>query len=112
DELTGELVQRMQEASRDMEFELAAVYRDQLRAVEAVRESQRVVSVKDVDQDVIGIYREGSVVEVLVLQVRTGHMTDTLSFSLRHVELPDEEVLSGFVSQYYGEAAQAANLIP
>lgn len=112
DELTGELEERMQSASRDMEFELAAIYRDQLRAVDAVREQQRVVSVKDVDQDVVGLYREGSVIEVLVLQVRAGRMTDTLSFSLRNVELPDEEVLAGFLAQYYGEAAQAASLIP
>jgi excinuclease ABC subunit C len=112
DELTGELEQRMRDASRSMEFELAAIYRDQLRAVEAVRQEQRVVSVKDVDQDVIGMYREGSVVEVLLLQVRTGRVSDSLSFSLRGVELPDEEVLAGFLTQYYGEAAQAASLTP
>ena len=72
DELTGELTERMRAASRNMEFELAAVYRDQLRAVEAVREQQRVVAVKDVDQDVIGLYREGDLVEVAVLFVRAG----------------------------------------
>jgi len=71
-----------------------------------------VVAVKDVDQDVVGVYREGSLVEVLVLQVRAGHVQDTLSFSLRGVGLPDEEVLAGFLAQYYGEAAQAAELIP
>ena len=112
DELTGELLARMKEASRNMEFELAAIYRDQLRAVEAVREEQRVVAVKDADQDVIGIYREGSLVEILLMQARGGHVKETLSFSLRGVELPDEEALSGFLTQYYGEAAQAASLIP
>jgi excinuclease ABC subunit C len=112
DELTGELTQRMADASRDMEFEMAAVYRDQLRAVEAVRQTQRVVSIKDADQDIIGFYREGSLVEVLVLQARAGHVQETFSFSLRGVELPDEEVLSGFLTQYYGEAAQAESLIP
>jgi excinuclease ABC subunit C len=112
DELTGELVTRMKDASKNMEFELAAIYRDQLRAVEAVREQQRVVAVKDVDQDVVGLYREGPLVEVLVLQARGGHVKDTLSFSLRGVELPDDEVLSGFLTQYYGEASQAASLIP
>jgi len=112
DELSGELTTRMKEASQRTEFEMAAIYRDQLRAVEAVREGQRVVSIKDVDQDVIGFYREASLVEVLVILVRGGHVNDTLSFSLRGVELPDEEVLSGFLTQYYGEAAQAAALIP
>ncbi|WP_437305112.1 excinuclease ABC subunit UvrC [Sorangium sp. So ce388] len=105
DELTGELTVRMRDASRELEFERAAIYRDQLRAVEAVREAQRVVYVKDVDQDVVGIYREGTLVEVEVILVRQGRVTDTLSFSLRNMELPDDEVLGGFLNEYYGVAS-------
>lgn len=112
DELSGELTQRMRDASRDMEFELAAIYRDQLRAVEAVREGQRVVAMKDVDQDVIGLYREGSLVEILVLEVRSGRVIDTVSFSLRAVELPDDEVLAGFLNQYYAGQERVAAVIP
>ena len=112
DELSGELTERMREASRTMEFELAAIYRDQLRAVEAVREGQRVVAMKDVDQDVIGLYREGSLVEILVFEVRAGRVTDTVSFSLRGVELPDDEVLAGFLNQYYAGQERLAAVIP
>jgi excinuclease ABC subunit C len=112
DELSGELTTRMREASRTMEFELAAIYRDQLRAVETVRESQRVVAMKDVDQDVIGLYREGSLVEILVLEVRSGRVTDTATFSLRGVELPDDEVLAGFLNQYYVGQERIAVVIP
>jgi excinuclease ABC subunit C len=111
DELTRELQQRMREASASTEFELAAIYRDQLRAVEAVREEQRVVAVNDVDQDVVGIYREGGLVELEVLLVRSGRVSDTLSFSLKEVEIPDDEVLAAFLGQHYGNDAQAA-LIP
>ena len=78
DELTGELDQRMRHASQTMEFELAAIYRDQLRAVDAVREEQRVVYVKDVDQDVVGIYREGTLVEILILIVRSRWFSSTM----------------------------------
>ncbi len=102
DELTRDLDRHMKDASSSMEFERAAVYRDQLRAVESIRESQRVVSVSDVDQDVIGLYREGSNVEVEVLFVRSGRVTDTASYSLRRVELPDEEVLANFLAGFYG----------
>ncbi|WP_437481533.1 excinuclease ABC subunit UvrC [Sorangium sp. So ce1014] len=109
DELTGELTARMRDASRELEFERAAIYRDQLRAVETVREAQRVVYVKDVDQDVVGLYREGTLVEVEVIMVRQGRVTDTLSFSLRNMELPDDEVLGGFLNEYYGVAS---TLIP
>jgi excinuclease ABC subunit C len=112
DELTGELTDRMRQAARSMEFELAAIYRDQLKAVEAVREGQRIVSVKDVDQDVVGLYREGSLVEVELIKVRRGRVADTISFSLRGVEFPDEEVLSGFLTEYYGDAEGQVDVIP
>jgi len=102
DELSSELETRMREAAIGMEFERAAIYRDQIHAVVAIRENQRVVSVSDVDQDVIGLYREGSVVEVEVLFVRAGRVSETASYSLRKMELPDEEVLSGFLTEHYG----------
>jgi excinuclease ABC subunit C len=108
DELTGELAERMREAARAEEFELAAMYRDQLRAVESGREEQRVVAVKDVDQDVVGLYREGGNVEIELVTVRKGRVTDTLSFSLKGVEIPDEEALSGFIAEYYGSVVEAA----
>ena len=111
DELTGELSQRMRDAARSMEFERAAIYRDQLKAVEVAREGQRVVAVKDIDQDVLGLYREGSVVEVELLEIRKGRVTETFSFSLSQMELPDEEVLAGFMTQFYGEEAEGV-LIP
>ncbi|MDI1451254.1 excinuclease ABC subunit UvrC [Polyangium sp. 6x1] len=113
DELTGELEKRMKEAARSMEFERAAIYRDQLKAVESARESQRVVSVKDVDQDVVGLYREGSIAEVELIKVRSGRVADTVSFSLRGVELPDEEILGNFLTQYYGDEAEVpVDVIP
>lgn len=103
DELTRELKDRMKAAAQSMEFEMAAIYRDQLAAVESAREAQRVVAVKDVDQDVVGLYREGSIAEVELIKVRGGRVADTISFSLRSVEFPDEEILSGFLTQYYDD---------
>lgn len=110
DELTSSLEDRMRTASRSMEFERAAIYRDQLKAIVAIREAQRVVAIKDVDQDVVGLYREGSIIELELLIVRSGHVKDTLSFSLRGVELPDEEVLSGFLGDYYGTVVDSGNI--
>lgn len=101
DELTRELDEKMHEASEELEFEVAAIYRDQLKAVESIRQQQRVVSVQRIDQDVLGIYREAEMVELVLMLVRKGHVTDSQSFSLGRSELPDEEVLSHFLTQYY-----------
>jgi excinuclease ABC subunit C len=112
DELTRELEARMQQASRDLEFELAASYRDQLQAVESIRQAQRVVAVSDRDQDVLGIYREGDLVELALMVVRSGRVIDVGSFSNRRVEVPDDEVVASFLREHYGDGGAGEALIP
>jgi excinuclease ABC subunit C len=112
DELTRELKARMQSASENLEFEVAAVCRDQLAAVESIREGQRVVSVTDDDQDVLGLYREGDLVELSVLLVRAGRVIDVASFSNRRVEVPDDEVVAAFLRDHYGDGGSGEALIP
>ncbi|MBW2454535.1 MAG: excinuclease ABC subunit UvrC [Deltaproteobacteria bacterium] len=110
DELTGELTRRMTQASADLEYELAARYRDQLRAVESILERQRVVAVRRINQDVVGLFREGGMLELVVMILRQGHVIDTRSFSLGPSELPDEEIVAGFLTQYYASDARSGIL--
>jgi len=102
DELSRELDAKMKTAARDMRFELATVYRDQLRAVEKVREEQRVVTVDGVDRDVLGFYREGELVEIALLHVVAGKLQDVATYSIKQVEIPDEEIVAAFLAQHYG----------
>jgi len=112
DELSEDLGERMRDASGRLEFELAGLYRDQLAAVESVREAQRVVSVTDRDQDVVGLFREADLVELVLLFVRAGRVVDSASFSSRRVELPDDEVIAGFLRDHYGEGGTGEAHIP
>jgi excinuclease ABC subunit C len=102
DELSRELDAKMKDAARSMRFELAAVYRDQLRAIEKVREEQRVVTIDDVDRDVMGFYREGELVELSLLHVRSGKLADVGTYSIKQTEIPDEEIVAAFLAQHYG----------
>ncbi|MDB4937038.1 MAG: Excinuclease subunit [Labilithrix sp.] len=102
DELSRELDSRMKDAARHMHFELAAVYRDQLSAIDKVREEQRVVAIDDIDRDVLGIHREGDLVELALLHIRRGKLADVATFSIKNAEVPDEEVVSAFLAQHYG----------
>jgi excinuclease ABC subunit C len=104
DELSRELKEKMKQAAWDMRFELAAVYRDQLRAIEKVREEQRVVTIDDVDRDVVGFYREGELVEIALLHVRAGKLADVATYSIRQAEIPDEEIIAAFLAQHHGAA--------
>jgi excinuclease ABC subunit C len=112
DELTRELKDRMKTASQNLEFELAGMYRDQLAAVESSREAQRVVVVSDRDQDVLGIYREGDLAELCVMVVRKGRMIDSATFSMKNVELPDDEVVATFLREHYGEGGSGEAHVP
>jgi excinuclease ABC subunit C len=112
DELTRDLQERMKSASQNLEFELAGIYRDQLAAVESARQAQRVVVVSDRDQDVLGIYREGDLAELCVMVVRQGRMIDTGSFSMKNVELPDDEVVATFLREHYGEGGSGQAHVP
>ncbi len=106
DELSAELQQRMTTASESMAYELAASHRDQLRAVESIRQTQRVVSVDTRDQDVVGLYREGDLVEVALLTVREGRVVEAISFSQRQVNISDDEVVAALLRELYGTAGQ------
>ena len=103
DELSKELADKMRASARDMRFELAAVYRDQLQAIHVVREEQHVVTEDMADRDVLGLYREGELVELALLHVRNGRLADVSTYSLRNSEIPDEEIVGGFLTERYGD---------
>jgi excinuclease ABC subunit C len=92
---------KMREAATAMRFEEAARFRDQIQALELTAEKQKVSDAQGVDQDVIGLYREGGSVEIAVLFVRGGSLISRRDFSLEW-RLEPEELLSSFLQQYYG----------
>src|SRR3954471_7421859 len=104
DELLERLRGRMKESSARTEFERAAAVRDQIRALEASLEAQRVVSSDFVDQDVFGFHREGLALELVVLSIRQGKMVGSRAFSFKGQEFPDAEILSSFLGLYYDMA--------
>ena len=100
-ELKARLVERMMEASSELEYELAAHYRDQIKAIDSALQSQQMVATHYIDQDVFGIYREGDRLTLQLMFVRRGKLQGTRAFSFKDQEFPDEEVISSFISQYY-----------
>ena len=103
-DLVQALKAQMEVAAESLEFEAAARLRDQLSAIETSLERQQVVDSNALDQDVIGMYREGGQVEFVVMNVRQGKLLGTRSFSARGMELPDAEVLGSFLLAYYDDA--------
>ncbi len=104
-ELVQALKARMDKASQDWEYELAAHYRDQIRDVERSLVRQQIESVRTIDQDVIGVHREGDAVAIELLFVRKGIITGTRRFAFREQEQATAELLPSFLVQYYTDGA-------
>jgi len=100
--LIENLRKKMAGASENMEFEEAAELRDQIEALESVRQKQKVDAAQLLSRDIVAFAREGSDTVAVVFQVREGVLLGRQDFQLKSdPEEEDQEVLSAFVRQYY-----------
>jgi excinuclease ABC subunit C len=106
DGLLEQLAERMRLASEAQQFEEAARWRDSLKAVEMVREKQRVVLPEPKDVDVIALAEGEGASAVKVFFIRGGKLVDWQDCRLANTEAAQPgEVLDAFVQQFYAGAA-------
>ncbi|WP_087020168.1 excinuclease ABC subunit UvrC [Thaumasiovibrio subtropicus] len=105
------MVEKMEQASRDLAFEDAARYRDQIQALRRVQEQQFVSSSTEDDIDVIGVAHEHGVACIHVLLVRQGKVLGSRShFPKIPADTDIAEVQHSFVSQYYLSQAEGRTI--
>jgi len=99
----GELLKKnMERASREMRYEDAATYRDQMRLLKKNIDGDMLVTPGTKDTDIVGFYREGQCVEFSVLYLRGGSLVESVSHSFKNAVGVDEEVLGEFLTRFYG----------
>ncbi len=103
DRVLRDLQARMQQAATDLEFEQAADLRDKLQAVATTTQRQRATAGDNAvfNRDVVGLHREADSVCVVVLMYREGKLENTSTHHFKSL-LPDDELLSQFMEQFYG----------
>jgi len=93
----------MEQHSREMNYEAAAVYRDRIRAVETLIERQTAISTTQVDRDVIATLHHDADALVCVMFIRAGRLIGSEKFTLEDAgDDPAGEILTQFMLQYYG----------
>jgi excinuclease ABC subunit C len=102
DELVRELNADMIAASKALDFEKAAVLRDQVSAIEEVSAEQRVMEFSEDDRDYIGVAACGEAFIAVILQVREGKLLGKEVFPIEE-SATMEEIRSHFISRYYSE---------
>ncbi len=95
------LVENMQSASKTLNFEHAAKYRDQIATLRKVQQ-QQFVSGTVAEMDVIGLHRHKSQACIHLLFVREQKILGSKSyFPTVPIDTSDAEIIAAFISQHY-----------
>ncbi len=101
-EVMEDIEARMLQASETLEFEQAAVLRDQMGALARVLQQQSMEQVGNDDVDVIAVVTAGGRYCVNLAMVRAGrHLGDKSFFPTHAQDETPSEVLAAFVAQHY-----------
>lgn len=93
---------KMIEASKKLDFENAASYRDQLGALDILHEKQIISSTTELEQDIIAMARGIEEVVVQVFFIREGKIVGREHFIMEDSYIEERgEILSSFVKQFY-----------
>lgn len=102
EKILKELDKKMQEASKNLEFEKAAELRDRKNAIERASSKQKVSNISENNIDVIGLYKSEIDVCIEIFFVRGSKMIGREHYFFSELkDMENEEILSGFIKQYY-----------
>ncbi|MDL2252444.1 excinuclease ABC subunit UvrC [Ruminococcaceae bacterium OttesenSCG-928-I18] len=99
-EIVSLLQRRMEEAAENLEFERAALLRNQIRAIKKVNAGQTVVKEGEKNQDVIAFANSPKAVCAAILRFREGALADKKEYLFYEAESIDI-VREQFLAQYY-----------
>lgn len=112
DSVVKELKQEMEKCSENQEYEKAGEIRDRIQAIERVSEKQKVSNVSENNIDVIGLYKNEMTVCVEIFFVRGSKMIGREHYFFDELkDMEDDEIISGFVKQYYFDKKDLPNKI-
>ncbi|NRA63679.1 MAG: excinuclease ABC subunit UvrC [Pseudobacteriovorax sp.] len=92
---------KMKAAAQNEDFENAAIYRDQIQAMEKIGIKQSVVSSEFEDADAIGVFRKDDSITFNITLIRDYLVVGHENFRVAAAIDDDEETLISFILQYY-----------
>ncbi|HZE63334.1 MAG TPA: excinuclease ABC subunit UvrC [Pyrinomonadaceae bacterium] len=103
-ELADTLEERMDQASEEMRYEMAAKYRDLRRTVNKLSEQQKMATTSARDVDIFAYYREGQRLALQLFTMREGNIVGRREFFWE--DLPEDDFdpasfLGEVLAQYY-----------
>ena len=112
DKIIREIENEIKEESNKLNFEKAAELRDRKIAIERISEKQKVSNSNENNIDVIGIYKNEVTVCVEIFFVRNSKMIGREHYFFDELrDMETEEIITGFIKQYYMEKMDIPNKI-
>jgi excinuclease ABC subunit C len=107
-----DLRRKMEKASQQLQFEKAALFRDQIHAIEEVIEGQRIAITVRGDQDTIALAQTKDLAYVEIFFIRSNKLIGRDYVLLDGIR--DEEpsqIMTSFIKQYYASASSIPPVI-
>ncbi|WP_313535868.1 excinuclease ABC subunit UvrC [Sphingomonas sp.] len=105
------LGEQMQAAAENLDFELAAILRDRLKALTFIQGSQAINAEGVGDADIFALAAKSGVIGIEAFFIRGGQNWGHRSFFPSHTQdVPEDEVLAAFLMQFYEEVPPARNV--
>jgi len=102
DDVMAELAARMGKASADLDYEQAAIYRDQIAALSKVKGRQYVDTAKALDVDVVACTVDGAIAAVNLAMIRNGRYLGDRNYFPQHAEERSAgDICQAFLAQHY-----------
>ncbi|REK75197.1 excinuclease ABC subunit UvrC [Paenibacillus paeoniae] len=102
DVVKAELERKMGAAAEALEFERAKEYRDQLVAIDAVMEKQKITMSDSMDRDIFGYAVDKGWMSVQILYMRKGKMIERHGTTFPYYGEEYDDFMT-FVTQYYSD---------
>ncbi|MET3724244.1 excinuclease ABC subunit UvrC [Sphingomonas trueperi] len=107
----AKLGEQMQAAAENLDFELAAILRDRLKALTFIQGSQAINAEGVGDADIFAQACKSGVIGIEAFFIRGGQNWGHRSFFPSHTQdVPEDEVLAAFLMQFYEEVPPARNV--
>jgi excinuclease ABC subunit C len=107
-----ELNAKMKSAAQQLQFERAALLRDQINAIEKVIEGQRIAITLQGEKDVIGLAQTETQAYVELFLIRNNKLIGQDHFTMEGIQgEPPGQIMTSFVKQYYASASYIPPLI-
>jgi excinuclease ABC subunit C len=96
--------EEMVSASEEKRYEDAAMYRDQLKAIESFKARQRKVAADFEDRDVFAVAQEEGLGIATVIRIRNGRILSREKISLRGLDENEPVLMHSLLTRFYLEA--------